>query len=77
MIASINSGSSLEGTEAAVGDLIVAVDDTQITSYGTLRSELAKHSVGDQVTLTLLRSNRQTGNVSSFTIRVTLKEETN
>ena len=77
MIASIGDGSSLSGTDAAVGDLITAIDDTRVQSYGELRSELAKHAVGDQVTLTLMRSDRRTGNVTTFTVRVTLKEQTN
>ena len=77
MIASISDGSSLSGTDAAVGDLITAIDDTRVQSYGELRSELAKHAVGDQVTLTLMRSDRRTGNVTTFTVRVTLKEQTN
>lgn len=76
MIASITDGSSLQGTDAAVGDLIVAVDDTTVSDYSTLRSALAKHAVGDQVTLTMMRSDSRTGRVSSFTVTVTLKEET-
>lgn len=43
-----------------MGDLIVAVDDATVTDFASLRSELAKHQVGDRVTLQLLRSdNRQ------------------
>lgn len=76
MIASITDGSSLQGTNVAVGDLIVAVDDTKVTDYSTLRSALAKHAVGDSVQLTLLRSDSRTGNVSSYSVTVTLKEET-
>ena len=75
LIASIADGSSLQGTEAAVGDLIVAVDDTQVTDYSTLRSALAKHAVGDQVKLSLLRSDSRTGKVTSLAVTVTLKEE--
>ena len=51
MIASIAEGSSLQNTEAQVGDLIVAVDDATVTDFASLRSELAKHQVGDRVTL--------------------------
>ena len=75
MIASIEKGSCLEGTAAQVYDLIVGVDDVTITDYGTLRAELAKHQVGDTVTLTLLRSDRRTGQVSSLTVKATLKEQ--
>ncbi len=76
LIASIGEGSSLEGTAAKAGDLIVAVDDVEVADYGELRSELAKHKVGDTVTLTLLRSESRTGRVSSFTVTVKLKEQT-
>lgn len=75
MIASIESGSCLEGTAAQVNDLIVAVDGVTVTDYGTLRAELAKHDVGDRVTLKLLRSDRRTGQVSSLTVTVNLKEQ--
>ena len=75
MIASIESGSCLEGTGAQINDLIVAVDGVTVTDYGTLRAELAKHEVGDRVTLKLLRSDRRTGKVTSFTVTATLKEQ--
>ena len=76
MIASIVEGSCLENTVAQVGDLIVAVDDVQVVDYGTLRAEMARHKVGDQVTLKLLRSDRRTGNVTTHYVKVTLKEQT-
>lgn len=75
LIATIEKGSCLEGTKAQVGDLIVGVDDKTVTDYGTLRSELSKHKVGDKITLRLLRSDRYTGQVSSLTVTVTLKEQ--
>lgn len=74
MIATIEEGSCLEDTEVKVNDLIVAVDGVEITDYGTLRAELAKHQVGDEVTLKLLRSDQRTGKVSSLTVTVTLNE---
>ena len=76
MIATIEEGSCLENTIAQVGDLIVAVDDVQVVDYGTLRAEMARHKVGDQVTLKLLRSDRRTGNVTTHYVKVTLKEQT-
>ena len=76
MIASIVEGSSLDGTDAQVYDLIVAVDGVKVVDYGTLRAELAKHNVGDTITLKLLRSNQRTGEVTTHYIEVTLKEQT-
>lgn len=74
LITSIEEGSCFEDTNVAAGDLIVAVDDVDVTNYGELRAELAKHKVGDRVTVTLLRSNRN-GRVTSFEVTVTLKEQ--
>ncbi len=74
LITSIEDGSCFEGTNVAAGDLIVAVDDVDVTNYGELRAELAKHKVGDRVTVTLLRSSRN-GRVTSFEATVTLKEQ--
>lgn len=76
LIATIDDDSSLQGTDVAVGDLIVAVNDKEVVDYGTLRSELAQYRVGDSVKLSLLRSEGRTGRVSSFTVNVTLKEQT-
>ena len=76
MIASIVEGSSLDGTDAQVYDLIVAVDDVKVVDYGTLRAELAKHKVGDTITLKLLRSNQRTGEVTTHFVEVVLKEQT-
>ncbi len=75
LIASIAKGSCLEGTQAKVNDLIVEVDGVEVTDYGTLRSQLAKHKVGDTVKLKLLRSDQRTGQVTSLNVTVTLKEQ--
>lgn len=75
MIATIEKGSCLEGTGAQVNDLIVEVDGVTVVDYGTLRAELAKHQVGDTVTLKLLRSDRRTGLVTSYTVRAKLGEQ--
>ncbi len=72
LIYTIENDSAMKNTEAKRGDLIIAVGDVTVESYADLRSELAKHNVGDTVTLTLLRSeNRQ---VREFTVSVTLAE---
>ena len=75
LITAIDKDSSFANTDVKAGDLIVGVDKVTVTSYGELRSELAKHKVGDRVTIKLLRSNRN-GRVSSFEVEVTLKEQT-
>ena len=77
MIVTMEKGSSLDGTAAQVGDLIVEVDGTPIKDYGTLRAELAKHKVGDKVKLSLLRSDYRTDKVSSLSVEVVLQEQKN
>ncbi len=72
LIATIEDGSALENTAAREGDLITGVDGVTVENYAELRSELAKHKVGDTITLTLLRStNRQ---VKEFRVTVRLNE---
>ena len=75
MISEIVKGSCLEGTDVASGDIIVGVDDVAVTDYGTLRAELAKHQVGDTITLKLLRVSR-TYEITSYEVEVVLKEQT-
>ena len=72
LIYTIENDSPMNKTEAKRGDLITAVDGVIVESYAELRSELAKHKVGDTVTLKLLRSeNRQ---VREFSVSVKLAE---
>ena len=56
--------------------LIVGVDDVDVVDYGTLRAELAKHKVGDTVTLTLMHYNRESNEVANYTVEVVLQEQT-
>lgn len=42
------------------GDVIIALDDTQVDSVATLLSRLDDHRVGDRVTLRLWRAGRET-----------------
>lgn len=72
LIYTIEKGSPLEKTAVRKGDLITAVDGQTVEDYAQLRSALAKHKVGDTVTLTLLRSSNR--KVESFTVKVTLIE---
>lgn len=72
LIYTIEDGSPLKHTSAQKGDLIVGVDDQEVTDYATLRSALAQHEVGDTVTLHLLRSTNR--KVESFSITIELIE---
>lgn len=72
LIYSINDDSPLKNTDVRTGDLITEVDGQTVEDYAQLRSALAKHQVGDTVTLTLLRSSNR--RVTSFTVQVQLAE---
>ena len=72
LIQTIEPGSALENTDAKAGDLITAVDGVVVENYAELRTELAKHNVGDTVTLTLKRSSNR--KVTEFTVKVRLAE---
>ncbi len=73
-ISEISSNSCFSGTNAAVGDIIVGVEGTKVTNYAMLRSELAKHKVGDTITINLMRVNTRTGEKNNFSVQVTLQE---
>ena len=77
VIQSINNDSVLKNTNAAVGDLITAIDGTDISGYGDLRSALAKHSVGDEVQLSILRLDNRSGEKTTFTVTCKLAESKN
>jgi S1-C subfamily serine protease len=69
LVLRVESGSSadkagLRGTQQVrggliLGDIILAVNGVRIADYNKLRDEVEKYQVGDSVTLTLLRDNRQ------------------
>ena len=57
-----------------VGDIITEIDGVRVKSQTELRSELAKHEVGDQITLTLLRIDSRTRQTVELDVTVTLAE---
>ena len=75
MVSEINSDSSLLGADIQVNDIITSLDGQKVENRTQLRSLLSKHSVGDTVTLGILRiTNQRTGETQRFEIQVTLKE---
>lgn len=74
MIDSINKDSALVGTKAQAGDIITHVNGVRVTNYEEMRTELTSYEVGDTVTLTMLRLDRQSRNVIDFDVTVTLAE---
>ena len=55
----VNDGSKAAAAGFQVGDRVIAVDDTSITSLSQLNSLLDSYEVGDTVTFTLARGNQQ------------------
>ncbi len=72
LIYSIEKNSPLANTTVRSGDLISAVDNVEVVDYASLRVALSKYSVGDTVTLTLLRATNR--KVESFKVDVVLTE---
>ena len=53
----IYSGSPAASAGLQLGDIITAVNGTEITTYDALRTELSYYAAGDTVTLTVARIN--------------------
>jgi serine protease Do len=58
-IAQIVSGSAAESAGLQVGDLILAVDDTEISSNTALSAAISGYNAGDTATLTIQRDGEQ------------------
>ena len=69
-VTSVNNGSNAEKAGFKSGDIIAAVNDTEVKSTSEFNTEINKHKVGDKVTFKVYRSGR-TG-----TITMTLEEYT-
>ena len=74
VIYSIADDSSLAGTEAQEGDMIVAVNGKNLEDSSYLPELIEKSSVGDTVTLSLIRINRDY-TYKEFDVKVTLVED--
>lgn len=58
-IAQVVSGSAAEQAGLQVGDLILAVDDTEISSNTALSAAISEYNAGDTATLTIQRDGQQ------------------
>lgn len=74
MIDSIGQKSSLKGTKAREGDIIVEVNGKRVMNYEEMRNQLTTYNVGDTITLTLLRLDRDKRQTEELEITVTLQE---
>ncbi len=75
VIAGINEDSSLVGTDAQVGDLIIAVNGKKMDTSDVLLDIINTGSVGDKITLTLCRVESRTYKTTTFDVTLTLIED--
>lgn len=75
VIAGISEDSSLAGTQAEVGDLIVAVNGEDMDDSSVLLDLIETGAVGDTLTLTLCRIESRTYKTSTFDVTITLVED--
>lgn len=59
LISEINEESAFTGTEAEVGDIIIAIDGETVEDLSDISNLLLKYAPGDKVTITLYRQNGQ------------------
>ena len=75
IIAEIPEGSALSGTEAQVGDLIIAVNGNKMDSADVLLDLIDTGAVGDTLTLTLCRVQSRSYETTTFDVTVQLVED--
>lgn len=75
IIAEIPEGSALSGTEAQVGDLIIAVNGKKMDTSNVLLDMIDTGAVGDTLTLTLCRVKERSYETSTFDVTVQLVED--
>lgn len=75
VIAGISQDSSLSGTEAEVGDLIIAVNGKDMDDSSVLLDLIDTGAVGDKLTLTLCRIEQRTYKTKTFDVTITLVED--
>ena len=51
--------SSAEKAGLQENDIIIAIDDEKITSYGDLSKALDNRNIGDEVTVTVIRNDQE------------------
>ncbi len=75
VIAGISTDSSLAGTQAQVGDLIIGVNGQEMTDSSVLLDLIDTGAVGDTLTLNLCRIENKTYQTSTFDVTITLVED--
>lgn len=58
-VAQVTSGSAAEKAGIKLGDLLVKIDDTEITSSSQAANLISKHKAGDEVSVTIKRDGKE------------------
>lgn len=75
IVSKISSESDLKNKGVKTGDIIIKINDINITGVDVLSEELSKHKVGDTVKLTIYRPSSDRSNYSTFDAHVKLIED--
>ncbi len=75
VIAEISDDSAFADTDVEEGDMIIAVNGEDMTDTGMLSDMIEDMSVGDEITLTIVRLNTDTWTQTEFDVTVTLVED--
>jgi serine protease Do len=74
VVTAVSEGSPAEAAGIQQGDIILSIDDVEMTSAADVKSTIQSHSVGDTIELVLLRGNRTV--TVSATLTESVPEET-
>lgn len=74
LISAISENSCFIGTEAKVGDIITHVNNVRVKSYAEMREQLTSYEVGETISITLLRIQRNSPTADTVTVEITLME---
>lgn len=75
IVSNISSDSDLSSKGVNPGDIVMKINDVNITSFDVYYEELVKHSVGDTVKLTIYRPSTNRSNSTTFDVNVRLLED--
>lgn len=75
IIAKINSDSDFNGKGVKTGDIIIKVNDVNVTGFDALSDEISKYKVGESVKLTIYRPSSDRSNYNTFEVNVKLVED--
>ncbi len=73
-ISAIGQNSCFAGTQAQAGDIITHINDVRVKSYAEMREQLTSYKVGEKVSVTLMRIQRNSPTVDTITVEITLME---